>query len=155
MVTIWCVPCNSSGNPARPEGVKRERYNPHGVRRVSASTLESAHSKFIERGNTMYQEQILKIFREFEKEERRGGWIEAFADEDSLNYKLHQAKKDFLRPQRFLQFLQRRRDLLDSLEKSIIENCKGQIEKGVEQTAKKELQKIADKMTGYYFKLNK
>ena len=103
----------------------------------------------------MYQEQILKIFREFEKEEIRGSWLETFADKDSLTYKLHKQSKDFLRPQRFLQFLQRRRDLLDCLERSIIADSTEQIEKGVEQTAEKELQNIADKMTGYYFKLNK
>lgn len=103
----------------------------------------------------MYQEQILKIFREFEKEESQGSWLETFADKDSLTYKLHKQSKDFLRPQRFLQFLQRRRDLLDCLERSIIADSTEQIEKGVEQTAEKELQKIADKMTGYYFKLNK
>ena len=80
---------------------------------------------------------------------------ETFADKDSLTYKLHKQSKDFLRPQRFLQFLQRRRDLLDCLERSIIADSTEQIEKGVEQTAEKELQKIADKMTGYYFKLNK
>lgn len=45
MVIIWCFQCNFSGNPARPEGGKRERYNPHGVRRVSASALESTLSK--------------------------------------------------------------------------------------------------------------
>jgi len=44
---------------------------------------------------------------------------------------------------------------LDCLERSIIADSTEQIEKGVEQTAEKELQKIADKMTGYYFKLNK
>ena len=103
----------------------------------------------------MYQEQILKIFRELEKEESQGSWLETFADKDSLTYKLHKQSKDFLRPQRFLQFLQRRRDLLDCLERSIIADSTEQIEKGVEQTAEKELQKIADKMTGYYFKLNK
>ena len=103
----------------------------------------------------MYRDQILNIFREFEKEESRGSWIEAFADKDSLTYKLHKQKQDLFRPQRFLQFLQKRRDLLDCLEKSIIADNAEQIEKGVEQTAEKELQKIADKMTGYYFKLNK
>ena len=41
----------------------------------------------------MYRDQILNIFREFEKEESRGSWIEAFADKDSLNYKLFQEKK--------------------------------------------------------------
>lgn len=41
----------------------------------------------------MYRDQILNIFREFEKEESRGSWIEAFADKDSLNYKLYQEKK--------------------------------------------------------------
>ena len=103
----------------------------------------------------MYQEQILKIFREFEKEESRGSWIDAFADKDSLTYKLHKQKQDLFRPQRFIEFLHRRRDLLDCLERSIIADNAEQIEKDVEQAAEKELQKIADKMTGYYFKLNK
>jgi len=59
-----------------------------------------------------------------------------------------------LRPQRFLQFLQRRRDLLDCLERSIIADNTEQIEKGVEQTAETELQKMVDKMSKFYFKLN-
>lgn len=45
--------------------------------------------------------------------------------------------------------------MLDCLERSIIADNAEQIEKDVEQAAEKELQKIADKMTGYYFKLNK
>lgn len=102
----------------------------------------------------MVQQQILKIFREFEQEESRDSWIEAFADKDSPTYKLHQQRKDFLRPRRFLQFLQRRRDLLDCLERSIIADNTEQIEKGVEQTAETELQKMADKMSKFYFKLN-
>lgn len=102
----------------------------------------------------MYQEQILNIFREFEKEESRGSWLETFADKDSPTYKLYKQSKDFLRPQRFLQFLQRRRDLLDCLERSIIADNTEQIEKGVEQTVETELQKMADKMSKFYFRLN-
>lgn len=103
----------------------------------------------------MYRDQILNIFREFEKEESRGSWIEAFTDKDSLNYKLFQEKKQFLREQRFIQFLHRRRDLLDSLERSIVKDNKEQIEKDITKTAEPELQKIVDKMTWYYFKRNK
>ena len=103
----------------------------------------------------MYRDQILNIFREFEKEESHGRWIEAFTDKDSFNYKLYQQKKEFFREQRFLHFLQRRHDLLDSLERSVVNDNKEQIEKDITKTAEPELQKIADKMTGYYFKRNK
>ena len=75
-----------------PEGGKKKSIIPTGYGTSVASAFESAHSKFIERGNTMYQEQILKIFREFEKEESRGSWIDAFADKDSLTYKLYKQK---------------------------------------------------------------
>lgn len=103
----------------------------------------------------MYQEQILKIFREFEKEESHNSWLDVFADKDSPTYKLQKQANDFLRPQRFIQFLHRRKDLLDILERSIVEDNKKQIEQDIKQTAEKELQKLADKMIQYYFKLDK
>lgn len=43
---------------------------------------------------------------------------------------------------------------MDCLERSIIADNTEQIEKGVEQTAETELQKIVDKMSKFYFKLN-
>lgn len=57
------------------------------------------------------------------------------------------------RRREFVKFLERWRMVLESLEKSVLEERRKEIEQGAEKAAESALQQLADKMTSYYFKI--
>ena len=110
-------------------------------------------------------DELIRILREFEKYDRQnqhqsaaGRIADKLAPADDVafqNYKQQKlATSDALdKPRRFREFLKHRRDLLDVLEKSIIQASEKEIVKEVERTISNDLQKMADKTVKYYFKI--
>ena len=110
--------------------------------------------------------ELLKIISEFQKYDQLnqsaiGRYADTLISPDDpagvafLNYKKQklEAADALDRPRRFQEFLKRRRDLLDALEKSIIEQGKAVLVKETERAINAELQKMADKAVKFYFKI--
>ena len=109
-------------------------------------------------------EEILKIFQEFEQEGRLFTLHEANlkntiptgdpAQTATENYK--RAKREGFgmdeKKQRFAEYLNRRRDLLESLTQSVIESSGEELQATVEKALNTETRKLANKVIKCYFK---
>lgn len=107
--------------------------------------------------------EIIRLFMEFEKEQRRFNTDRLAAqieqgDKAEIAYRYYnKAKSQGInnadRRRQFAEFLERRRMLSETLEKSVLEEHRKEIEQGAEEAAESALQQLADKMTSYYFKI--
>ena len=112
--------------------------------------------------------ELIKILIEFEKYDRQnqrqsaiGRYADTLIPADNpaeiaySNYKRQKlaAIDELDKPRRFREFLKHRRDLLDVLEKSIIQASEKEIVKEAERTISNDLQKMADKTIKFYFKI--
>lgn len=110
------------------------------------------------------KEEILKIFQEFEQEERpfalhEGNLKNTIPTDDPAqtateNYK--RARREGFgtdeKKQRFVEYLNRRRDLLETLAQSVIDGSGKELQATVEKALNTETRKLANKMIKCYFK---
>ena len=100
--------------------------------------------------------EIFQLFREFEKYDSTHGFRSKYKDQlppASKDFETYiQAKEDFDKPQRFIEFLQQRRNLLDATMQSVIDNSSEAIKTMVEQALNDETRKTINKTVKWYFK---
>lgn len=108
--------------------------------------------------------EMVRIFQEFEQEERLFTLHEAnlkntiptdgTAQTATENYK--RAKREGFgtdkKKQRFVEYLNRRRDLLETLTQSVIDSSGEELQATVEKALNTETRKLANKMIKCYFK---
>ena len=103
------------------------------------------------------------MFQEFQKYEKAASCnkfagVTTFNGEPkTANEYYFQAKSEeaaaYDRKKRFQEFLNHRRDLLDAMTKSMIQECETEIVKATERAINADLQKMADKAVKFYFKI--